>query len=106
MLSSAIHGKATHGAENAGNCTRGVAPHLHDPGVMGARPGRRIAQWAARIAAVVGKLTVDTPLQAEPIEGTVLLKGPFDTAEAGSDIFKLLETLHIQLQGFSAGAWA
>jgi hypothetical protein len=33
-----------------------------------------------RIAAVVGKLTVDTPLQAEPIEGTVLLKGPFDTA--------------------------
>ncbi len=33
-----------------------------------------------RIAAVVGRLTVDTPLQAEPIEGTVLLKGPFDTA--------------------------
>ena len=33
-----------------------------------------------RIAALVGTLAVDTPLQAEPIEGTVLLKGPFDTA--------------------------
>ena len=33
-----------------------------------------------RVSALVGRLTVDAPLQAEPIEGTVLLKGPFDTA--------------------------
>ncbi len=34
----------------------------------------------ARIASVVGRLTIEAPLEAHPIEGTVLLQGPFDTA--------------------------
>ena len=34
----------------------------------------------SRVAAVVGRLTIDAPLRADPIEGTVLLQGTFDTA--------------------------
>lgn len=44
-----------------------MAPHLHDPGVMGARPGRRIAQWAAGIAAVLAVLFWGLPLAVGPI---------------------------------------
>lgn len=51
-----------------------VAPHLHDPGVMGARPGRRIAQWAAGIAAVVAMLFWGLPLAVEPVAALMPLE--------------------------------
>ncbi len=51
-----------------------MAPHLHDPGVMGARPLRRIAQWAAGIAVVVAMLFWGLPLAVEPIAALMPLE--------------------------------
>ncbi len=43
------------------------APHMRDPGVMGRRPGLRIAQWATGIAVVLAVLFIGLPRAAEPI---------------------------------------
>ncbi len=51
-----------------------MAPHLHDPGVTGARPLRRIAQWAAGIVAVVAVLFWGLPLAVEPIAALMPLE--------------------------------
>jgi predicted Zn-dependent protease len=51
-----------------------MAPHLHDPGVMGARPLRRMAQWAAGIAVVVALLFWGLPLAVEPIAALMPLE--------------------------------
>ncbi len=51
-----------------------MAPHLHDPGIMGARPYRRVAQWAAGIAAVIAILFWGLPLAVEPVAALMPLE--------------------------------
>ena len=43
------------------------APHMRDPGVLGRRPGLRVAQWATGIAVVMAVLFIGLPRAAEPI---------------------------------------
>ena len=43
------------------------APQLRDPGVLGRRPGLRLAQWVGGIAAVIAILFVGLPRVAEPV---------------------------------------
>ena len=43
------------------------APHLRAAGVLGRRPGLRILQWAAGVAAVIAILAIGLPNAAEPI---------------------------------------
>lgn len=43
------------------------APRLRDPGVMGRRPGLRIAQWAGGIGAIIIILVFGLPRAAEPV---------------------------------------
>lgn len=44
-----------------------VAPHLRSPGVLGRRPGLRVVQWAAGVAAVIAILFYGLPRAAEPV---------------------------------------
>ncbi len=44
-----------------------LAPHLRAPGVLGHRPGLRIMQWAAGIAAVFALIFFGLPRAAEPV---------------------------------------
>lgn len=43
------------------------APDLRNPGTLGSRPGLRLVQWAAGIAALIGILFVGLPRAAEPV---------------------------------------
>ncbi len=43
------------------------APRLRDPGVMGRRPGLRVAQWAGGIAVILAVLFIGLPRAAEPV---------------------------------------
>ncbi len=51
-----------------------MAPHLRDPGVMGRRPGLRLVQWAAGIAAVILILFYGLPWAAEPVAALMPLE--------------------------------
>jgi Zn-dependent protease with chaperone function len=51
-----------------------MAPHLRDPGVMGRRPGLRLVQWAAGIAALVVILFYGLPWAAEPVAALMPLE--------------------------------